>query len=38
MKLAKFWEKNGILEENFDFFDQKMTFFKNIFGTSRDFH
>jgi hypothetical protein len=34
----KIFGKNGILEENFDFFGQKMTFFQKIFGASRDFH
>ncbi len=37
----KFWlfkPKNAIFEENFDFLSQKMTFLKNIFGVSWDFH
>jgi hypothetical protein len=29
---------NAILDENFDFLGQKMTFVKNIFGASCDFH
>jgi hypothetical protein len=28
----KFFGKNGILEEIFDFFGQKITFFRNFFG------
>jgi hypothetical protein len=31
-------EIGKILKENFDFFDQKMTFFQKIFGTSQDIH
>jgi hypothetical protein len=34
----KLTPKNNIFEENFDFLSQKMTFLKNIFGTSWDFH
>jgi hypothetical protein len=31
-------EKNGIKEENFDFFGQKMKFFQKMFETSQDFY
>jgi hypothetical protein len=34
---AKFLEKYGIFEDNFDFFGLKMPFFQKNFGTSRDF-
>ncbi len=35
---VKLYPKNAIFEENFDFLSQKMTFLKNIFGVSWDFH
>jgi hypothetical protein len=30
--------QNAILEEHFEFLSQKMTFLKDIFGNSCDFH
>jgi hypothetical protein len=35
---VKLTPKNAIFEENFDYLSQKITFLKNIFGASRDFH
>jgi hypothetical protein len=35
---VKLTPKNAIFEENFDFLIQKVTFLKNIFGVSWDFH
>jgi hypothetical protein len=35
---CKITPKNAIFEENFYFLSQKMTFLKNIFGASWDFH